>query len=307
VWTRKGRIFEAPGGVPFVSSHAALPVVEDLGGGHRVYFSGRDARGRSRVAYFDLDLDDAVPIRGVSQHPALDLGTPGAFDDSGVTTSCLVNHGSLKYLFYTGWSLGVTVPFYLFAGLAVSDDGGETFKRVSKAPILPRSASDPYLTASPWVLIEAGLWRMWYVSGSEWRIESGSPRHYYDIRYAESRNGIDWKPSGHVCVTYAAPGEHAFARPCVIRERGLYRMWYAFRGDRYRLGYAESTDGLEWQRQDRRAGLEPAAQGWDSEMLCYPCVFSHGGERLLLYNGNDFGRTGIGLAVESRDGAVGDS
>ncbi len=302
MWTRRGRIFEPPGGVPFVESHAALPVVDELPDGYRVYFSGRDRANRARIAYFDLDRD-VERVVSVSKEPVLDLGSLGAFDDSGVTASCLASHGGRKFLFYTGWSLGVTVPFYLFIGVAVSDDDGRTFRRVSRAPLLPRSSTDPFLTASPWVLIEQGRWRMWYVSGSKWLREGATQRHYYDIRYAESADGTVWRTAERPCVTYASPGEHAFSRPCVLREGARYRMWYAFRGDRYRLGYAESADGLVWRREDHRAGLDPAPSGWDSEMLCYPCVFMHRGRRLLLYNGNDYGRTGIGLAHEQTDGA----
>ena len=283
-------------------THAALPVVDPRGAFYRVYFSGRDDQGRARVAFFDMDLDDPKARLPVSLRPALDLGPLGAFDDSGVTTSCLVNWEGRKYLYYTGWSLGITVPFYLFAGLAVSDDDGATFRRLSPAPILPRSPQDPFLTASPWVLVENGVWRMWYVSGSEWRMESGAPRHYYDIRHAESRDGISWRPTGHVCVTYRTAEEHAFSRPCVIREGGIYRMWYAFRGADYRLGYAESRDGLSWRREDGLTALEPSPGAWDSAMLCYPCVFLHRGLRVMLYNGNDYGRTGIGLATETPSG-----
>jgi len=31
-------------------------------------------------------------------------------------------------------------------------------------------------------------------------------------------------------------------------------------------------------------------------MIEYPCVVDAGGRRVMLYNGNDYGRTGIGLA-----------
>jgi hypothetical protein len=296
-FTRRGLLFTPPGGVPFVKSHAALPVVLRVGGAHRVYFSGRDEQGRARVAFFESDLAAPGPLRRVSSRPALDLGTLGAFDDAGVTTSCLLEEAGRLYLFYTGWSLGVSVPFYLAAGLAVSDDGGETFARVSCAPILPRSDADPYLTASPWVLRDGDVFRMWYVSGTRWEAAPDGPRHYYDIRYAESRDGLRWLPTGRVCVTYERSGEHAFARPCVVKDGSLYRMWYAVRGERYLLGYAESKDGLAWERRDALAGLDPAPRGFDSEMLCYPCVFDEGGTRYLLYNGNDYGRTGIGLAV----------
>jgi hypothetical protein len=262
-----------------------------------VYFSGRDEKGRARIGYFEIDVRAPKAILRVSERPVLGLGSLGAFDDAGVTSSCLVSHQGRLYQYYTGWTRGVTVPFYLFVGLAVSEDGGETFARLSDAPILDRTEGEPYLTASPWVLIEDGLWRMWYVAGSGWREEEGIPKHSYHIRYAESRDGLKWGRPGVVCIDYSSPEEHAFARPCVIRDGDRYRMWYACRGARYRIGYAESRDGIRWGRRDRDAGIDVSTSGWDSEMIEYPCVFDHDRRRYMLYNGNDYGRTGIGLAV----------
>ena len=77
-------------------------------------------------------------------------------------------------------------------------------------------------------------------------------------------------------------------------------MFYSYRSHvaptTYRLGYAFSEDGLVWERRDRSVGLEPSDDGWDSEMLCYPCVFDWEGETWMLYNGNGYGRTGFGVA-----------
>jgi len=280
-------------------SHAALPVVDvSVAGICRVYFSARDAGGRAQIGVGDLDL--AHPARGLTmaQRPAITLGALGAFDDNGVTSSCLAIVDGRHYQYYTGWSRGVTVPFYFYVGLAVSDDGGGSYRRVSRAPVLERNDVDPFLTASPWVLVEDGLWRMWYVSGVRWTIEHGEPKHYYHVKYAESADGVRWKRQGVVCIDFASAAEHAIARPCVLKDDdGGYRMWYSYRGERYRIGYAESADGITWERKDDRAGIEPSASGWDSEMIEYPAVFDAGGRRYMLYNGNGYGRSGMGLAV----------
>ena len=296
-WTKRGRIFEPARPAGWFTSHAALPVVEDRGDHVRVYFSGRDDMRRARVGSFDVDLARPERILGVSAAPLLDIGPLGAFDDSGVTSSCLVVHGGRQYHYYTGWSLGVTVPFYLAIGLAVREADDGVLRRVSNAPVLDRRATDPYLTASPWVRLENGRWRMWYVSGSRWEREGNRPKHYYHVRYAESADGLDWRTDGRVCIDYASADEHAISRPCVLADSDRYRMWYACRGAAYRIGYAESADGLQWERRDGEAGLDVSASGWDSEMVGYPCVFDHRGRRYMLYNGNGFGETGIGLAI----------
>ncbi len=303
-WRSQGIIVPAPVPLPWAVSHAALPVIH-AGADDRIrlFCSSRDAERRSQVAAGWLDLvgGSAVFDDGV----AIGMGPLGAFDDNGATSSCVVEHAGRLFQYYTGWSLGVTVPFYLAIGCAVSDDGGLTFKKVSDAPVLGRTVVDPFLTASPTVLVEDWRWRMWYVSGTDWRaVGRGVPRHRYHIKYAESVDGLAWEPTGRVCIDYRDANETAIARPCVIKDGATYRMWYCSRGDVYRIGYAESSDGLAWDRNDDEIVITPSFDGWDSEMQAYPFVFDHGGDRHLLYNGNDFGRTGIGHAVLQRESSA---
>jgi hypothetical protein len=296
-WRRLGRLTLDVSAAPWAATHASTPVVEPLGsGGWSVYVSVRDAHGRSRIGRARLTMTPAPALTPLEPDPVLDLGLLGTFDDNGVTSSCLVTVRQRRYLYYTGWTRGVSVPFYLAAGLAVSDNDGP-FRRLSHAPLLDRSPVDPYLTASPFVRTENGRWRMWYVSGTEWRPLASGPRHYYNIRYAESDDGIAWRRDGRTCLDYANDNEHAFARPCVLDENESYHMWYAVRGDRYRIGYAQSPDGLTWSRRDDLAGMEAAGDDWESEMVEYPWVFDADGSRFMLYNGNGYGRTGVGLAV----------
>lgn len=296
-WVKRGLVIVPGGQAPWVGSHAALPVVQALADGReRVYFCSRDAANRSHIGYATLAAGDHAEAGGFSAAPVLSPGRLGAFDDAGVTTSCLVEQDGRLFLYYTGWALGVSVPFYLHTGLAVSNDGGDTFRRLSDAPLLDRIDVDPYLNASPWVLVEHGVWRMWYVSGTGWEPASEGPRHRYHIKYAESRDGLRWDRRGHVCLDYAGPGEHAFGRPCVVRDGNVYRMWFSCRGGAYRLGYAESPDGLTWTRRDDLAGVEPSPGGWDAEMVTYPVVTRTASGWRMLYNGSGYGRTGIGVA-----------
>jgi len=298
-WVKQGRILEPRGQAPWIGTHAALPVVVDEGARQRVYFSSRDGANRSHIGYATLVLGAPEVPAKFAEAPVVSPGVLGAFDDAGVTTSCVVVHDGRQYLYYTGWALGVSVPFYLQAGLAVSDDGGSSFRRHSQAPLLDRIDVDPYLSASPWVLVDEGRWRMWYVSGTAWEPGATGPRHRYHIKYAESANGRDWERQGHVCLDYASPLEHAFGRPCVVKDADRYRMWYSVRGERYQMGYAESVDGLTWTRLDTTNVVPASATGWDSEMVTYPVVSGPPGRRTMLYNGNGFGRTGIGLAISA--------
>jgi hypothetical protein len=300
-WTKRGVLLGAPTEQPWAHSHAALPTTEPVGGDQfRLYYSPRDERGRAHVARATVRAGaGGLEVVAVEPDPVLSPGRMGAFDESGVTVSCVVADGSRTLLYYTGWTLGRTVPFYFYAGVAISEDGGVSFARPSEAPILERSAVDPFLTASPCVLLDGNRWRMWYVSCVEWIPGSGPARHRYHVRYAESADGIEWNRDGHVAIDFADAGEYAIARPCVRREADGYSMWFSARGAAYRLCYAESADGMRWHRRPAPDELAPGPGGWDAEMAAYPWIVQAGGARHLLYNGNGYGLTGIGYATQT--------
>jgi hypothetical protein len=301
-WIKKGLVFTPHAQSDWMITHAAVPFADWIGDDRfRVYFSGRDERNRAEVGYFEIDIKSPEQIIYLHNEPVIALGPLGAYDDSGAIGSWIVNVAGRKYFYYSGMTLGVTVPFYFYLGLAISEDNGRTFHKLSEAPILDRCGADPYLTGHACVFNEESIWRMWYVSGQRWDSQHDQPKHYYHIKYAESVDGLVWDRRGIVCIDFSSANEYAIARPCVVRENGAYKMWYSYRGESYGIGYAESLDGIKWQRKDKEAGIDVSPSGWDSEMIEYAHVFDHQGERYMLYNGNGYGKTGIGLAVFAPD------
>lgn len=299
-WVKKGLILEPTGEFGWMLTHAMLPFAERIGGDlYRIYFAGRNSQNMSQVGYVEIDIDKPQEILYITGKPVLELGPLETFDNSGVFPSWIVNHQGKKYMYYIGWMQGKRVTFYAFIGLAISQDGGKTFKKFSKAPLLDRNDVDPYMTASACVRIENGIWRMWYTSGVGWCIENDSPKPYYHIKYAESKDGIKWERNGIVCIDFKYPGEARIARPCVIKEDGIYKMWYCYAigSTGYRIGYAESKDGIVWARKDGEVGIDVSESGWDSEMICYPFIFEHKGRKYMLYNGNRYGKDGFGYAI----------
>ncbi len=297
-WVKQGIVYCSQGEYDWNASHAAVPFAERAEGGrYRVYFTGRDLKNRSQIGFLELDLKEPSQIQYLTPEPLVRVGKPGAFDDSGAMMSWLVTVQEKKFLYYVGWNLGVTVPFRNSAGLAISQDAGASYCKFSAGPILDRDTCDPYGATNPCVLVEGGVWRMWYLACVEWRLEQGNLKHYYHIKYAESPDGLRWKKTGIVCIDFQSAEEYAISRPCVIKNGDLYRMWYSTRGKSYRIGYAESKDGLYWTRKDEEVGIGASDSGWDSEMVCYAHVFDHEGTLRMVYNGNDYGKAGFGLAI----------
>ena len=140
---------------------------------------------------------------------------------------------------------------------------------------------------------------MWYLSGTGWSPGGAArPRAAYNLRHALSDDGQRWRPQAATAIDFSHPGEMAIARPSVLRAKGLFRMWYCYRGSRhgYRIGYAVSPDGAGWRRMDDTVGLAASDSGWDSQMCAYPHVFEHADTRYMLYCGNGFSAEGFGLA-----------
>lgn len=298
-WKKLGRIFD-PARLERAGLIASLtPVAHVLDadtGIVRVFYSPRDRDNRSEVHSFELDVSSSMAVRNLSRSPLLAPGPTGAFDDAGITLGSLVRANGRWFLYYTGWNLTLGAPFNNSIGVAEYRDGA--FTRLGAGPVMTRTLHEPYSCASPCVLFEGGRFRMWYASMDRWEHQAGGElRHYYNIKYAESTDGTAWSRSGSVAIDYAGTNEYAFGRPFVVREEGEYRMWYSVRGNAYRIGYAVSTDGFQWERRDAEAGIDVSTTGWDSEMIEYPCIFDAAGHRYMLYNGNGFGRTGIGLAI----------
>ena len=65
---------------------------------------------------------------------------------------------------------------------------------------------------------------MYYVSGEGW-INPDLPK--YNIKIAVSNDGKKWHRTGKTAVDFSKKGEHALARPSVIKYKGKYLMWFS--------------------------------------------------------------------------------
>jgi hypothetical protein len=217
-------------------------------------------------------------------------------------------HDGRTWMYYSGWNRRLTVPYHNATGLAVSDDGGRSFTRAYEGPVLDRTPEEPHLAVTPWILRDetpsGAQWQAWYISGLRWARVNDKFEPVYVIKHARSADGVHWQRANVQCVAQAHPLE-AFSHPTVLRSGGRYHLWYCCRHSEdyrdgsgaYRIGYAWSDDGERFERCDDRAGIVPSPGGWDSTMNCYPAVVSVDDRTYMFYNGNGFGRSGIGVAV----------
>lgn len=283
---------------------AALPVAYPIGDSLvRLYYSYRDSQGRSIPTFMEVDMDDEFRITYQHNRPILELGALGSFDDNGIMPSSIIRVGDEYFLYYIGWSPQSTVSYKLAIGLAVSNDG-ISFRKYSNGPLLDRDITEPYFNTAPHVIKDGDLFRMWYVSCTKWEIINGWPEPFYLVKSAESTDGINWVRTGEIAIDYDSFTD-AIGKPFVFKENNKYYMIYSYRSSvdyrtdpsrSYRLGLAVSNCGHTWERKDEELDLKCNADAWESIMQEYSSLVFVKGEKYLFYNGNGFGRTGIGLA-----------
>lgn len=303
-WKKLGLVFSPSGQAGWMNSHAQVPAPILIDGKLRIYFSSRPDPNLSLTTYLDLDPEDPTKVICLHEKPILELGKPGTFDEFGIMPSCAIEHNGLIYLYYSGWTRCTSVPYHNTTGLAVSEDGGRTFKKIGEGPVLERTIDEPYSATSPFVMCENGLWHMWYASGVNWVKINKKWEHVYTIKYAQSSNGIIWERKNITAIKQKNSLE-CTVRPSIIKYNGTYHMWFCYRGSEdfrngpqsYQIGYAESSDLREWQRNDTLSGITLSTYGEDSKMSAYPYVIKHRDKLLMFYNGNGFGKDGFMLQI----------
>lgn len=270
----------------------------------RIYLGFCTYENVGRIGYVDVDPDNPQKILRVSESPVLDIGIKGAFDDNGVVPVSILKEDGKIYLYYVGFQLGAKVPYYMFTGLAISEDGGDTFYRHSRVPVLDRNNEELYARCGANIIKDNGIFKAWYVGSinNGWTLvgrgDNAKLKPLYTMKYLESNDGIHWNEKIIPCMEFKNADEHGFGRPYVWKENGIYKMLSSIRtySRGYYIGYAESVDGLKWQRKDEQAGIGLSEFGWDSQNLSYPYLYTYRNKTYLFYNGNGCGKSGFGYA-----------
>jgi hypothetical protein len=314
-WKKLGKIFDPaeyklPNEcVQFSQSPQAL-VYEDF---VRIYFSTRsvdkeNGKYLSHIAFVDMQKNLREVIR-ISEKTVIQLGSLGCFDEHGIFPMSVMRHGNSVYGYTCGWSRRTSVSVDTAIGLAISSDDGITFERIGDGPLLAASLHEPCLVGDGFVNVFDGMFHMWYIFGTGWKrfTPEAEPDRTYKIAHATSKDGINWiKEEGLQIIEDRLGSDESQALPSVIKIDDRYHMFFCYRhsfdfrtnrGRGYRIGHAWSDDLVSWTRDDANPLLDVTPNDWDSDMLCYPNVFECDGRVFLLYNGNEFGRYGFGLAV----------
>jgi len=312
-WKKLGKIFDptdyklADNCVEYAQSPQAL-IFDDF---VRIYFSTRerDRTGKylSHVSFIDM-TKDFQRIINISAHTIIRLGGLGCFDEHGIFPFNVLRDKDRVLATLPVGNRKVSVSVDSSIGLAISKDNGLTFQKISEGPVLSSSLHEPFLVGDAFVALLGDKYHMWYIHGTKWiRFNNNeTPDRVYKIAHATSPDGISWQREGRQIINDKLDSDECQALPTVLYFNDQYHMFFCyrrpdgFRQDRhrgYRIGYAFSDDLRNWTRNDDDVGIDVSKDDWDSDMMCYPHAFHCDGKIYILYNGNEFGRYGFGLAV----------
>ena len=312
-WKKLGKIFDptehklANGCINYAQSPQVLEFDDFV----RIYFSTRqrDASGKfiSHISFVEMDKE-FKSVKKISDHNIITMGALGCYDEHGIFPFNVLKDGNRILGFIGGWTRRVSVDIETSIGLSISNDDGLTFTRIGNGPVLSATLDEPFLVGDPFVLKLKDLFHMWYIYGVRW-IQNPTKdvkERVYKIGHASSSDAVNWVKTNHQIIDDKLNVDECQALPSVIFHNEKYQMVFCYRQavgfrenskDAYRIGYAYSVDGISWTRDDENVGIDTTAGDWDSDMMCYPHLCSVNGKIYLLYNGNNFGKTGFGLAV----------
>ena len=296
--------------IPIHATRVQVPVVDaSFKDKFRIYYSSRTSENKSIPLFIDVKSTDPTKVLTHQTSPILQLGKRGSFDWAGIMPTEIIEKDGLKYLYYIGWSRRTDIPYHNALGLAISEDGGKTFSKISDGPIFATSRLEPgYVGTMSITRAITGEFMGYYLSCQDWVKSDVGYEPVYDIKLAISSDGIDWKPTGKSCISLEG-NEGGISQACVRQLKdGNLEMHFSSRGkvdyrkniaNSYRIRRALSKDGKICERVPGVC-IDVSSEGWDSEMTAYPYVVSHKNLDYLFYNGNGFGQSGAGFATRAR-------
>jgi hypothetical protein len=294
-WEKLGQIFYVNEDNSYIKTHASNPLALHLEGDiFRVFYSGRDEENKSSVGFVDVDIVKKKVIKD-NNGLIFKYGSYDSFYSHGVSIGNLYESNNEKYILFMGWNIRNNEHWRGDIGrLRLIEN--ERLEITPSQPFMTTDEKDKVSLSYPFVIFHEGIYKMWYGSTLSWTSENGEMIHV--INYATSMDGENWEKHG-LAIPYELGVAQAFSRPTVLFNEEGYHMWYSYRsgkGETYRIGYAHSLNGFHWARKHDQVGIDVSENGWDSEMICYPFVFKHKNHIYMLYNGNQYGKDGFGLA-----------
>ena len=308
-WKKLGKIFSS-NQFDFLNqfTHTQCPTYLKVHDKHRVYFSSRDQNNKSMIFFVTLSFENETLFISDNKlnGPILIQGKSKEFDSDGVMPSYFYQRDTDLILYYTGWKLSNKYPYENSIGIAISKDYGNTFRKYNHNPVIKKDKINTFFTGTSCVLKINDKYINYYMSCYDWINDkkNNTLEPIYDLKIATSNDGINWECSGKTAIKLM-PGWGGISKASILKIGDFFHMWFSYRKitdyrynkkKSYKIGYAKSKDGFQWKLDDIIFEEPDQSENGDQTMQAYPNVFEINKNIFMLYNGNEFGKTGVFLA-----------
>lgn len=265
---------------------------------YRMWYTGFDEE-HMRIGY--ATSIDGINWTKYSSNPVLDLGTQKSWDSVHIANPSVLYDGITYKMWYTGFD-----GEHIRIGYANSPDGINWVK-YSDNPVLDIGAwgsnrdSDVW---SPCVIFDGVEFKMWY-TGFDGNMKIG---------FARSADGIHWIKASAPVLNMGSWGswdDRGVWAPSVLLDGFEYKMWYTgWNGVSVGIGYATSTDGVNWTKPDNCPVLDPGTTGtWDYSYVSNPTVIMQDDRYKMWYSGcsnDEIYKVGYAIGVTKPDIVISD-
>lgn len=226
----------------------------------------------------DEPSTDKIPgFLGVSSAQMI-LRQSSGWDRGAKMTPNILLHDDTLRLWYTGFEeypRGKTGIGYSWS------TNGTSWTWVDK-PVV----SEQKQIGGPVVIWDEDHYKMWYVNN--FPCIGGCK---YSMR--TSMDGVNWDEPMDVSIPLKSWAQPMLVPHSAIKEDGIYKMWVTGNenppgsdNNFPKIGYATSSDGLQWDLLDQPVLVNGAQGDFDHSIADWPAVFKHGGEYHMYYRGD---------------------
>jgi hypothetical protein len=294
-WVKKGKIFDLNKNISKnYSSHCANPTSifldKDI---IRIFYNLRDRYNRSGISSFDFNLKTMKIISNEKKilNPKL---KKNSFYSHGMSIGSIINIKGLNFLYFMGWKIKKGKHWFGNVGRLLINKKHQ-LKLEDKEPIIPLDDNNPISVSYPGIIKKKNKFLFIYGTTLSWNFLNNDMLHIF--KSAETYDGKKLREIGFLKSDINK--FQALSKPSIIKINNYYHMWFSYRGSankKYKIGYAHSKDAYNWKYKINYNSIGLSNKGWDSEMIEYPSVLRYNRKLILLYNGNSYGKSGIGLA-----------
>ena len=296
-WINKGLLIKPSKKIWWMSSHVGACCAEKINKGLiKLYISGRAKDNKSRIGTAIVKWSENPSIVKISKNPIIDIPklNAGYFYTDGALYPEIIKFRGRTFLYFCGWLNHKTFKYNCNIGLAFKKSG--KFKLHSKAPLFKLDDIDPIGTGSMSILKKKNYLLMYYVSFDEWVKVKGKFQHKYYIKIAKSFDGIKWIKKNQIAIK-TKNKEVAVSKPSVVSEGKKISIYFSARGKYYKIFKVTSKNGIKFGK--RSDEIIKRSGSWDSKSREYPYVIKINKQMIMFFNGNNFGKTGLGYAVKN--------